>query len=462
MNKMKKYAIVLAAGKGSRMKTDLPKCAYPLLKKPMIVYIIENLTKAAIVDEMIAVVGHKKEVIKRILNSRVSYAVQEEQLGTGHAVQMAEDLIKEEGYSIILPGDMPLIDDKVIKEAMVFHESSQNDLTVVSTFLDEPDGYGRIIMKNEQLEAIVEEKDASEKEKEINQINTGIYIVDNKMLFEGLNKISNNNAQNEYYLTDIVKVFKKQKKRISTFVLKKSFKAMGINDLYALSQAEAILRHEINKTIMRSGVAMINPDTITIGDNVVIEENVTISPNCYITGNSVIKKNVFIGPSTEIHNSTIGEGVKIQHSLILNSEVKENSTIGPFAHLRNGAIIGKNNRIGNFVEVKKSITGDTFKASHLSYIGDAEIGNYVNFGCGAVTVNYDGQNKYKTIVGNDVFIGCNANLIAPIVLEDNSTIAAGSTLNKNVPKDSLAIARSYQVNKENYFKNKKKIEKKNS
>jgi bifunctional UDP-N-acetylglucosamine pyrophosphorylase/glucosamine-1-phosphate N-acetyltransferase len=456
---MKKYAIILAAGKGTRMKTDLPKCAYPLLKKPMIVYIIENLTKTGIIDEMITVVGHKKEVIQNILNSRVSYAVQENQLGTGHAVLMAEDLIKEDGYSIILPGDMPLIDDQVIKEAIDFHESSQNDLTLVSTFVHEPEGYGRIIIRNEQLEAIVEEKDATEKEKEINQINTGIYIVDNKMLFDGLKKISNKNTQNEYYLTDIVKIFKEQKRRISTFILKKAYKAMGINDLYALSQAEAILRREINKTIMRSGVAMINPDTITIGDNVVIEENVTISPNCFITGNSVIKKNAFIGPSSEIHNSIIGENVQIQHSLILNSEVKENSTIGPFAHLRNGAVIGKNNRIGNFVEVKKSITGDTFKASHLAYIGDAEIGDNVNFGCGSITVNYDGVNKYKTIIGDDVFVGCNANLIAPIVLEDNSTIAAGSTLNKNVPKDSLAIARSYQVNKENYFKNKKKTSK---
>jgi bifunctional UDP-N-acetylglucosamine pyrophosphorylase/glucosamine-1-phosphate N-acetyltransferase len=456
---MKKYAIILAAGKGTRMKTDLPKCAYPLLKKPMIVYIIENLSKTGIIDEMITVVGHKKEVIQNILNSRVSYAVQEKQLGTGHAVLMAEDLIKEDGYSIILPGDMPLIDDQVIKEAIDFHESSQNDLTLVSTFVHEPEGYGRIIVRNEQLEAIVEEKDATEKEKQINQINTGIYIVDNKMLFEGLKKISNQNTQNEYYLTDIVKIFKEQKRRISTFILKKAFKAMGINDLYALSQAEAILRREINKTIMRSGVAMINPDTITIGDNVVIEENVTISPNCFITGNSIIRKNAFIGPSSEIHNSIIGENVQIQHSLILNSEVKENSTIGPFAHLRNGAVIGKNNRIGNFVEVKKSITGDTFKASHLAYIGDAEIGDNVNFGCGSITVNYDGVNKYKTIIGDDVFVGCNANLIAPIILEDNSTIAAGSTLNKNVPKDSLAIARSYQVNKENYFKNKKKIAK---
>jgi len=452
---MKNYAIVLAAGKGTRMKTDLPKCAYPLLKKPMIVYIVENLKKTTSVDEIITVVGHKKEVIKNILNSRVSYAMQEEQLGTGHAVLMAKDLVKEQGQTIILPGDMPLIDQSILQEAMDYHESSQNDLTVVSTIMHEPEGYGRIIKRNEQLEAIVEEKDATEKEKEIKEVNTGIYIVDNDLLFDSLEKVTNDNAQNEYYLTDIVKVFKEDKKRISTFVLRKSYKAMGINDLYALSQAEAILRHDINKQIMKSGVAMINPDTITIGDNVVIEENVTISPNCFITGNSIIKKNAKIGPSTEIHNSKIGENVQIQHSLIFNSEVKDNTTVGPFAHLRNGAIVGPNNRIGNFVEIKKSTTGDTFKASHLAYIGDAEIGNDVNFGCGSITVNYDGFKKYKTIIGNDVFVGCNANLIAPINIEDGSTIAAGSTLNKNVPKDSLAIARSYQVNKENYFKNKK-------
>ena len=457
---MKNYAIILAAGKGTRMKTELPKCAYPLLKKPMIVYIVENLKKSNIVDDTIAVVGHKKEVIQNILNSRVHYAVQEEQLGTGHAVMMAEDLVTDEGQTIILPGDMPLIDDQVLKEAMAYHETSQDDLTVVSTIVDEPEGYGRIIKENNQVVAIVEEKDANEKQLEIKEINTGIYIVDNTLLFNAIKTISNNNKQNEYYLTDIVEIFKKHKKRVSTFVLKKPHKAMGINDLYALSHAESILRHNINKKIMRSGVAMINPDTITIGDNVVIEENVTISPNCFITGNSVIKKNAVIGPSCEIHNSIIGEGVNVKHSLIYNSEVQSNTTVGPFAHIRAGAVIGPNNRIGNFVEIKKSITGDTFKASHLAYIGDAEIGSDVNFGCGSITVNYDGKEKYKTVIGDNVFVGCNANLIAPIEIKDNSTIAAGSTLNKNVPKDTLAIARSYQVNKENYFKNNQKNKKK--
>ena len=455
---MKKYAIILAAGKGTRMKTDLPKCAYPLLKKPMIAYIVEHLYKSTMIDELITVVGHKKEVIQEILNSTVKYAVQEEQLGTGHAVICAQDLITDnEGYTIILPGDMPLIDDSVIKAAIQEHIEFRHDLTVVSTVVDEPFGYGRIIRdEGGYLNAIIEENDASKEVKLINEINTGIYIIENKFLVPTLKKIKNNNAKKEYYLTDIVKIMKKEGFLVGTYLLEKSYKAMGINDLYTLSKAETILRHNINKALMRSGVAMINPDTITIGQNVVIDENVVIHPNTYITGNSHIAKGATIGPNTEIHNSKIGENVVCKHSLVYNSEVKKNSTIGPFAHLRDGAMIGENNRIGNFVEIKKSNTGDTFKSSHLAYIGDAEIGDNVNFGCGSITVNYDGFNKYKTIIGNDVFIGCNSNLIAPIKIEDNVIIAAGSTVDKNVPKGSLAIARAYQINKENYIRKTKK------
>ncbi len=455
---MRKYAIILAAGKGTRMKTELPKCAYPLLKKPMIAYIVEHLYKSTMIDELITVVGHKKEIIEEILNSKVSYAYQTEQLGTGHAVLMCEDLIKDEqGYTIILPGDMPLIDDEVIKAAINEHAEYKYDLTVVSTNLDNPFGYGRIIRDEaNHLSAIIEENDADTTIKKIKEINTGIYIINNNLLMPTLRKVKNDNAKKEYYLTDIVKILKSEGHLIGTYLLDETYKAMGINDLYALSQAECILRHYINRDLMKSGVAMINPDTVTIGQNVIIEENVVIHPNTYITGNSVIKTGAQIGPNTEIHNSKIGEFVICKHSLIYNSEVKKNSTVGPFAHLRDGAIIGENNRIGNFVEVKKSSTGDIFKASHLAYIGDATIGSNVNFGCGAVTVNYDGQFKYKTIIGDDVFIGCNANLIAPIKIEDNAFIAAGSTLDKNVPKGSLAIARAYQVNKENYIRNKKK------
>ncbi|MDD3130054.1 MAG: sugar phosphate nucleotidyltransferase, partial [Candidatus Izemoplasmatales bacterium] len=352
---MRRYAIILAAGKGTRMKTDLPKCAYPLLKKPMIAYIVEHLFKSTMIDELITVVGHKKEVIKEILNSTVSYAVQEEQLGTGHAVLSAKDLLTDdEGYTIILPGDMPLIDHDVIKKAINEHLEFRHDLTVVSTFFDDPHGYGRIIRDdNNYLHSIVEENDATKEERQIKEINTGIYIINNKFLVPSLLKIKNSNVKKEYYLTDIVKIMKNEDYLVGTYVLEKAYKAMGVNDLYALSKAESILRHDINKALMRSGVAMINPDSITIGQNVIIEENVVIHPNTYITGNSYIERGAQLGPNTEIHNSRIGENVTCKHSLVYNSEVKKNTSVGPFAHLRDGASIGEHNRIGNFVEIKK-------------------------------------------------------------------------------------------------------------
>lgn len=451
---MKRYAIVLAAGKGTRMKTELPKCAYPLLKKPMIAYIIENVQNSHTTDEIIVVVGHKREVIQEILGDRVAYAIQEEQLGTGHAVRMAEPYITDkDGATIILPGDMPLVDTQTIERAFHEHYERRNDLTVVTTRLEDPSGYGRILRdESGYLTGIIEHHEANPIQRGIDEINTGVYIVKNDILFDALRKVDNNNSKKEYYLTDIVNIIRSEGHVIGTYFCKDSTKTMGVNDLYSLSIAEAKLRAAINRQWMISGVAMINPDTITIGQNVIIEENVVIHPNTYITGNSIIKKGSQIGPNTEIHESIIGERVLCRHSLVFNSTVHEDTTIGPFAHLREGANIGAHNRIGNFVEIKKSSTGANTKASHLAYIGDGTVGKNVNFGCGAVTVNYDGVNKYQTIIGDDVFVGCNANLIAPIVIGDNSFIAAGSTLNKNVPNDALAIARAYQVNKENYVR----------
>jgi bifunctional UDP-N-acetylglucosamine pyrophosphorylase/glucosamine-1-phosphate N-acetyltransferase len=451
---MRNYAIVLAAGKGTRMKTELPKCAFPILKKPMIEYIYENIEKSDI-DETVVVVGYQKEVLMDILQDRVQYAIQNQQKGTGHAIMSARELMEgKKGTTIIMLGDMPLVDYRVINKVLKYHAEKHNDLTVLTTKYNQPKGYGRII-RNESgnIEAIVEHKDCTKEQKRINEVNTGIYVVDNEALFKEVGNIPLNERKGEYYLTDIVSIMKQKGYHVDTFELWDSEKVMGVNDLYSVSVAEAYLRREINKNHMLNGVYIVNPETVTIGHNVQIENNVTIYPNTYITGESVIKSGSKIGPNTEIHSSIIHHNVRVQHSLIFDSEILSDATVGPFAHLRQNAIVGERNRIGNFVEIKNSTIGNDTKASHLAYIGDTVTGTNVNFGCGSITVNYDGVKKHKTIIGNDVFIGCNTNLVAPISIGDRVFIAAGSTVTKDVPAGALAIARNHQINKADYAKN---------
>lgn len=449
---MKKYALILAAGKGTRMRTELPKCAFPILGKPMIEYIVENIEKTDI-DEIVAIVGHKKEVIMDILKDRAKYAVQSEQLGTGHAALSAASLLEgKEGTTFILPGDMPLMEYPLMDKLMRAHEEMGNDLTVVTMTMDYPKGYGRIVRDEYgTVKCIVEENDCTESEKQIKEVNSSVYIVNNKALFETLHLIKKNDRKGEYYLTDIVALMH-QSYKVNTFIVRNPMVTMGINDLYSISIAEKYLRDSINKSHMLSGVSMVNPETITIGHNVVIEEGVWIYPNTSIIGNSIIKKGAIIGPNTEVRDSFIDEAAEIRHSLVIESKVGKKTTVGPFAHLRGHANIGDHNRIGNFVEVKNSTTGYDTKAAHLAYIGDSEVGERVNFGCGSITVNYDGVKKHKTIIGNDVFIGCNVNMVAPIAISDSVFIAAGSTVTKDIPKGSLAIARNQQINKEDYYK----------
>jgi len=451
---MKNYAIVLAAGKGTRMKTDLPKCAFPILKKPMIKYIYENIEKS-VIDETTVVVGYQKEVLMDVLKDSVNYVVQHQQKGTGHAIMACKEaMATKRGTTIIMLGDMPLVDYKVIDKVINYHKDKGNDLTVLTTKFQQPKGYGRII-RNEygNIEAIVEHNDCTFDQKKINEINTGIYVVSNHLLFKEVENIPLNERKQEYYLTDIVSIMKNAEYRVDAFELWDNEKVMGVNDLYSVSIAERYLRNEINKMHMLNGVGIVTPETVTIGHNVTIENNVTIYPNTYITGDSVIKSGSKIGPNTEIHSSIIHNNVRIQHSLVFDSEIKSDATVGPFAHLRNGAVIGERNRIGNFVEVKNSVIGNDTKASHLAYIGDTTTGTSVNFGCGSITVNYDGVKKHRTTIGNDVFIGCNTNLIAPVEIGDRVFIAAGSTVTRDVPAGALAIARNHQINKADYAKN---------
>lgn len=443
-------ALILAAGKGTRMKTDIPKCAFPILKKPMIEYTIESLERAQI-DETIVVVGYKKEVFEELLGSRVTFAYQKEMLGTGHAVAQALDLLKDkDGLTLILPGDMPLIPTPFIDKLFRAHEEMGNDLTVVSMVVSDPKGYGRIARDEyDHIQAIVEEKDCTGDQKHIKEVNSGTYVINNSLLAKMIASIEKNDRSGEYYLTDIVKNMH-QAYKVNTFVSRDHDILMGINSLYQISLAENYLRGQINQTMMELGVYMVNPETITIGHDVIIEEGVTIYPNTTISGHSVIKTGAIIGPNTELHDAYIDTHASIRHSLVLNSTIGAHTTVGPFAHVRDHAVIGEHNRIGNFVEVKKSTIGPHTKASHLSYIGDAVVGAYVNFGCGSVTVNFDGKEKHQTTIGDHVFIGCNVNLVAPITVSSDVLIAAGSTVTKDIPKGAMAIARNYQVNKEDY------------
>ena len=439
-------AIILAAGKGTRMKTDLPKCAFPILEKPMINYIMDALNKTK-VEKKIVVVGHKKEVFYELL-SDVVFAEQKQQLGTADAVKAALDYLDDDGISLIVPGDTPLIDYEKINSLIEVELTLNKDIVLLTTYLDDPTGYGRIIREDGKIVRIAEEKDAYEDEKEIKEVNTGIMVVKNSFLKHAIYEIKNNNSKKEYYLTDLV-MFAQD---ISSVILNDNELLYGINDKFALSVVETMARNQIIKKHILNGVNIISASTVTIYPDVEIEEDVTIYPNTVIRGHSVIKKGAVIGPNTELFNATILENAKVKHSVVYDSTIGEHSTIGPFAHVRMNTIIGPNNRIGNFVEVKNSILGDTTKASHLSYLGDSKIGNNVNIGCGSITVNYDGKRKSKTIIGNNVFVGCNSNLIAPVEIKDNAFIAAGSTITDNVDESDLAIARSRQINKKGYAK----------
>lgn len=441
---MKTYAIVLAAGLGTRMKTDLPKCTYPLLCKPMIEYIVDSLEESC-VDEIICVVGYKSSEIKNILKDRVKYVYQESQIGTANAVLQALCLL-DDGISIVIPGDIPLIDSKIIDDLVINHSS--NDITITTLNLDNPTGYGRII-RNNSIVKIVEDKDATEDELLIKEVNSGVFCLNNDILKKYIPLIKNNNIKNEYYFTDIVELANNH--IIDSFSIKDEYKLTGINDLYALSKLEEYLIEEINKKHMLNGVNIINSKSVCISKDTVIDQGVTIYPNCVILGNTVIKKNCVIGPNSQLTNVILEDGVYCNSSVISDSKINSNCTIGPFSHIRMNCEINEDCRIGNFVEIKNSNLNKKNKASHLTYIGDCESGNNVNFGCGSITVNYDGKNKFKTIIEDNVFIGCNSNLVAPITIKSNSFIAAGTTVTKNVEQGDLVIGRVKQENKKGYF-----------
>lgn len=448
-----RFAIILAAGQGTRMRSKLYKVLHPVCGKPMVQHVLDQVSKLKM-DNIVTIVGHGAEKVKEQLDGQCTFVLQEEQLGTAHAVIQAKSLLKDkQGVTLVVCGDTPLIQAETMKALIELHETSKAKVTVLTAFAENPEGYGRIIRNKDGLVSkIVEHKDATVEEKLVQEINTGTYCFDNKALFEALEKVSNDNAQGEYYLPDVIEILKSAGEVIAAYQTDSMDETLGVNDRPALAEAEKIMRRRINEKLMKNGVTIIDPEHTYIENDVMIGQDTIIHPGSVITGKSIIGSECIIGPNSEINDCKIGDYTVIKQSVASRSEIGSNVQIGPFAHIRPESSIGNEVKIGNFVEIKKSKFGANSKASHLSYIGDAEVGSDVNIGCGSITVNYDGKNKYLTKIEDGAFIGCNSNLVAPVTIGKGAYVAAGSTITTDVPGDALSIARARQVNKEDYVK----------
>lgn len=449
-------AVIMAAGKGTRMKSNHAKPFFKVAGVPMIKQVC-NTARAAGADKVIVIVGHKKEEIIEIMGDEVAYAEQTRMLGTGDAVKSAENLIPDSGDVIILSGDAPLIREESVSEAIEIHKKSGSSATVFTAVLDSGGKYGRILRDSSgDVLGIVEYKDADESQRAICEINGGMYVFKAVELKSALSKITNNNAQGEYYLTDTLAILKDEGKKIGAYVLKDADEILGVNDKFELSKVDRILRMRINEAHARAGVYFQDIENAFISPEVKIEADAEIYTGTILDGKTYIEAGCKIGPNSHITNSVIHENAVADNAVIIDSEIGSGTKVGPFTYVRPGSKIGSDCKIGDFVEIKNSTLGNGTKVSHLTYIGDSDVGEKVNFGCGTVTSNYDGKKKYRTVIGNRVFIGCNTNLVSPVTVGDDAYIAAGSTITDEVPGKTLAIARARQVVKKDW-KDKREI-----
>ena len=448
-----RYAIILAAGKGTRMKSKLYKVLHPVSGQPMVEHIINRVSETN-PDQIITIVGHGAEQVKAQLGERSEYALQAEQLGTGNAVLQAASFLQgKEGTTLVISGDTPLLTTETLNNLFEYHQGKNASATILTAQAEDPTGYGRIIRDHIGIvEKIVEQKDTTPEEALVQEINTGTYCFDNQALFEALNKVGTDNAQGEYYLTDIIEILKDAGKTVAAYQTEDFDESMGVNDRIALAKANELMRQRINKMHMVNGVSFVDPATTYIDAGVEIGSDTVIEAGVQLQGKTVIGSDCVIGAHSRIVDSVIEDHVVVEHSVIEKSLVKSHADVGPFAHLRPKAEIGEGVHIGNFVEVKNAEIGKNTKVGHLTYVGDATLGEEINVGCGVVFVNYDGKNKHRTTIGDHSFIGSNANIIAPVEIAKNTSVAAGSTITEDIPEYAMAIARARQVNKEEYAK----------
>lgn len=448
-------ALVLAAGKGKRMKSQLPKVLHPVAGRPMIDYVLEAVAEAR-PEQSVVVVGHGGEEVAGAVSPKCQVVYQKEQLGTGHAVMMAREFLAPADMVLVVCGDTPLLKGETLSSLLRQHRGSGSAATLLTARIDDPRGYGRVLRDSQgRVIRIVEEKDATEEERKIKEINTGVYCFSGPELSRALDELSPANAQGEFYLTDVVEILSRGKGEITSMMLDKVEEIMGVNDRLQLSQVESIIRQRINQSLMLEGVTMVDPASTYIDSSVTIEGDTVILPQTYIHGNTVIASGCRVGPHTEIRDSIIGPDCTIRFSVINQSQTGQGVSVGPFAYLRQGTVLEDGVKVGDFCEIKNSHIRKGSKVPHLSYVGDATVGPGANVGAGTITCNYDGFTKSRTEIGEGAFIGSNTNLVAPVKVGSHAYVAAGSTITEDIPPESLGVARGRQRNIEGWVRRRK-------
>jgi bifunctional UDP-N-acetylglucosamine pyrophosphorylase/glucosamine-1-phosphate N-acetyltransferase len=454
------HVVVLAAGKGTRMKSTLPKVLHRAGGLPLIEQVFRS-ADALSPQTITVIVGHQAEGVREGLGERLGlhFALQEPQLGTGHAVLQAEPALRgRTGTVVLLSGDVPLLRAATLGELVRVHAERRASATVLTAVLEDPDGYGRIVRGADgSIEAILEHRDATPEQRQIAEINSGIYAFDLAPLFDALRQIGASNAQGEYYLPDLISIYRSRGLGVETVVADDPREILGVNSRKELADVTAVLKTRRNEELMESGVTIVDPATTFVGPDVTIAADTTIHPGVYLEGRTRIGAGCVIHSGVRIVDSTVDDGVTINNfCVIVESHVARGARIGPFAHIRPQSHVGEDAHVGNFVELKKTALGRGSKANHLSYLGDATIGEKVNVGAGTITCNYDGVSKHQTIIEDGAFIGSDSQLIAPVRIGRGAYVAAGSSVTDDVPPESLAIARSKQTNKEGWVSRKGK------
>lgn len=446
-------ALILAAGKGTRMKSSMPKVLHKVGGVPMVEQVLRAV-KAAGTQRQVVVVGFGGEAVQEYLGDRAETVVQGQQLGTGHAVMQAEPLLSGlSGTLLVTCGDTPLVTEGTFRSLLAHHEDTQAAATVLTAVMPDPTGYGRVIRNEKgQVVKIVEQKDGSPEELAVREVNAGIYCFDMELLWQMLHNVTNNNAQGEYYLTDIIGMLVDAGKVVSAFAAPDYKETLGVNSRLQMAEAEQVLRRRKLEQLMMDGVTVIDPNNTYVDTTVSVGRDTVLYPGTILEGSTVIGENCQVGPYVRMTNVVMGSGDHLQFTYAHDCEIKNGCEIGPFVHFRPNTVIGNDVKVGNYMEVKNSTVGDGTKLPHLSYIGDSDVGCGVNIGCGTITVNYDGKEKHRTTICDHAFVGCNSNLVSPVTVGEYAYVGAGSTITKNVPPKSLSVARAKQRNIEGWVK----------